>query len=38
MRRQIIQRLSNYVPHIDAIELLTLTAGILFVFAIAIAF
>ncbi len=38
MRRQIGQRLSNYVPHFDAIEILTLAAGVVFVVAIAIAF
>jgi hypothetical protein len=38
MRRQIIQRLSSYVSHFDAIEILTLAAGVVFVVAIAIAF
>jgi hypothetical protein len=35
MRSQIIQRLSDYVPHVDAIEILTLAAGVLFVVAVA---
>ncbi len=35
MRRQIIQRLSDYVPDFDAIEILTLAAGVLFVVAVA---
>ncbi len=35
MRRQIIQRLNDYVPHFDGIEILTLAAGVLFVVAVA---
>jgi hypothetical protein len=35
MRSQIIQRLSDYVPHFDAIEILTLAVGILLVVAVA---
>ena len=35
MRTQIKQHLSNYVPYFDAIEVLMLAAGILFVAAIA---
>ena len=38
MRRQIIQRLNNYSPHYDAIEILTFAAGVLFVVAIAFVF
>lgn len=38
MRGQIINGLSNYVPHFDTIEILTLAAGVVFVVAIAIAF
>jgi uncharacterized membrane protein YcfT len=35
MRSQIIQRLSDYVPHFDAIEILTLAVGVLLVVAVA---
>jgi len=35
MRTQIKQHLSNYVPYFDAIEILTLAAGVLFVVAVA---
>jgi len=35
MRRQTIQRLNDYVPHFDAIEILTLAGGVLFVVAVA---
>ncbi len=38
MRRQIIEYLSNYAPHYDGIEILTVTAGVLFVVAIAFVF
>ncbi len=38
MRKQIKQRLSNYVLQFDAIEILTLAAGVLFVAAIATVF
>jgi hypothetical protein len=38
MRTQIKQHLSNYVPYFDAIEILTLAAGVLFVAAIATVF
>jgi len=38
MRKQIKQHLSNYVPYFDAIEILTLAAGVLFVAAIATVF
>ena len=38
MRRQIIQYLSNYAPHYDAIEILTVAAGVLFVVTIALVF
>ena len=37
MRMQ-MRHLGNYVPRFDAIEILTLTAGVLFVVAIAIVF
>jgi hypothetical protein len=35
MRTQIKQHLSNYVPYFDAIEILTLAAGVVLVAAIA---
>jgi hypothetical protein len=38
MRTQIKQHLSNYVPYFDAIEILTLAAGVVFVAAIATVF
>ena len=38
MRSQIMQRLSDYVPHFDAIEILTLAVGVVFVVAVAIVF
>jgi len=38
MRSPIKQHLSNYVPRFDAIEILTLAAGVLFVVAVAIVF
>ena len=38
MRTQIKQHLSNYVPYFDAIKILTLAAGVVFVAAIATVF
>ena len=38
MRAQTKQHLSNYVPYFDAIEILTLAAGVVFVAAIATVF
>jgi len=38
MGEQIVQRLSNRVPHFDTIEILTLVAGVIFVAAIATVF
>jgi hypothetical protein len=38
MREQIVQRLSNRVPHFDTIEILTLAAGVVFLVVIATAF
>jgi hypothetical protein len=35
MRTQIKQHLSHYVPYFDAIEILTLAVGVLFVVAVA---